>query len=148
MHRVAQYGRIAPRNGEGDGDGGEGQFQRGGEQVRRERVHLERLLQTVHCHRVLRYLRGEHVDGVLLISAHSGDPLLADLARGGARQMTRYPVGQGRRQIGMIHCPQVVGCQERLQGYRDMVDVLLRLIRREPVSSRVLPTELVIRGFA
>lgn len=220
--------------------------------------------------RVLRYVRGEHVDGVLLISAHSGDPLLADLARGvvpavacgkpggadatipyvaaedreGARQMTRYLLEQGRRRIGMIHCPQVVGGQERLQGYRDvlgrkalrrlvvdapdysyaagaaamrellgaspdmdavfaasdllaagalaelrragrrvpddvavggfddsriaretdpplttirqplervsrdMVDVLLRLIRREPVSSRVLPTELVIRGSA
>jgi DNA-binding LacI/PurR family transcriptional regulator len=220
--------------------------------------------------RVLRYVRGEHVDGVLLISAHSGDPLLAELARGvvpavacgkpggvdatipyvaaedreGARQMTRYLLEQGRRRIGMIHCPQVVGGQERLQGYRDvlgrkafrrlvvdapdysyaagaaamrellaaspdmdavfaasdllaagalaelrragrrvpddvavggfddsriaretdpplttirqplervsrdMVDVLLRLIRREPVSSRVLPTELVIRGSA
>jgi DNA-binding LacI/PurR family transcriptional regulator len=215
-------------------------------------------------------VRGEHVDGVLLISAHSGDPFLADLARGvvpavacgkpggvdaniayvaaedreGARQMTRYLVEQGRRRIGMIHCPRVVGGQERLQGYRDvvgrralkrllvdapdfsyaagatamgellaaspdidavfaasdllaagalaelrragrrvpqdvavggfddsriaretdpplttirqplervsrdMVDVLLRLIRREPVSSRVLPTELVIRESA
>jgi DNA-binding LacI/PurR family transcriptional regulator len=220
--------------------------------------------------RVLRYVRGEHVDGVLLISAHAGDPLLAELARGvvpavacgkpggvdatipyvaaedreGARQLTRYLVEQGRRRIGMIHCPQVVGGPERLEGYRDvlgrkalrrlvvdapdysyaagaaamrellaaspdmdavfaasdllaagalaelrragrrvpddvavggfddsriaretdpplttirqplervsrdMVDVLLRLIRREPVSSRVLPTELVIRGSA
>jgi DNA-binding LacI/PurR family transcriptional regulator len=220
--------------------------------------------------RVLRYVRGEHVDGVLLISAHSGDPFIADLARGvvpavacgkpggveanipyvaaedreGAQQMTRYLVEQGRRRIGMIHCPQVVGGQERLQGYRDvvgrkalkrlvvdapdysyaagatamrellaaspdidavfaasdllaagalaelrragrrvpddvavggfddsriaretdpplttirqplervsrdMVDVLLRLIRREPVSSRVLPTELVVRESA
>jgi DNA-binding LacI/PurR family transcriptional regulator len=219
--------------------------------------------------RVLRYVRGEHVDGVLLISAHSGDPFLADLARGvvpavacgrpggaaripyvaaedreGARQMTRYLAEQGRRRIGMIHCPQVVGGPERLQGYRDvlgrralrrlvvdapdysyaagaaamrqllaaspdidavfaasdllaagalaelrragrrvpgdvavggfddsriaretdpplttirqplaqvardMVDVLLRLIRREPASSRVLPTELVVRESA
>ncbi len=219
--------------------------------------------------RVLRYVRGEHVDGVLLISAHSGDPFIAGLARGvvpavacgkpggeasipyvaaedreGARQMTRYLVEQGRRRIGMIHCPQVVGGPERLEGYRDvvgrralkrlvvdapdysyaagaaamrqllaaspdidavfaasdllaagalaelrrsgrrvpqdvavggfddsriaretdpplttirqplervsrdMVDVLLRLIRREPVSSRVLPTELVVRESA
>jgi len=220
--------------------------------------------------RVLRYVRGEHVDGVLLISAHSGDSFLADLARGvvpavacgkpggagasipyvaaedreGARQMTRYLVEQGRRRIGVIYCPQLVGGQERFQGYRDvlgrrarrrlavaapdysytagvtamrellaaspdidavfatsdllaagalaelrragrrvpddvavggfddsriaretdpplttirqplervsrdMVDVLLRLIRREPASSRVLPTELVVRESA
>jgi DNA-binding LacI/PurR family transcriptional regulator len=220
--------------------------------------------------RVLRYVRGGHVDGVLLISAHAGDPFIADLARGvvpavacgrpggidatipyvaaedreGARQMTRYLVEQGRRRIGMIACPQVVGGPERVQGYRevlgrkalkrlvvdasdyshaagvtamrellavspdidavfaasdllaagalaelrrtgrrvpedvavggfddsriaretdpplttirqplervsrDMVDVLLRLIRREPASSRVLPTELVIRESA
>jgi DNA-binding LacI/PurR family transcriptional regulator len=220
--------------------------------------------------RVLRYVRGGHVDGVLLISAHSGDPLIADLARGvvpavacgkpvgigagipyvaaedreGARQMTRYLAQQGRRRIGMIGCPQIVGGPERLQGYRDvqgrkalkrlvvdaadyshaagvaamrellaaspdidavfaasdmlaagalaelrragrrvpedvavggfddsriaretdpalttirqplervsrdMVDVLLRLIRREPASSRVLPTELVVRESA
>ncbi|GAA4443434.1 LacI family DNA-binding transcriptional regulator [Phytohabitans houttuyneae] len=220
--------------------------------------------------RVLRYVRGGHVDGVLLISAHSGDPLIADLASGvvpavacgkpggpeatipyvaaedteGARQMTRHLVAQGRKRIGMIACPQVVGGPERLQGYRDvlgrratkrlvvhtsdysfaagaaamrellsespdidavfaasdllaagalaelrragrrvpddvavggfddsriaretdpplttirqplervaadMVDVLLRLIRREPASSRLLPTELVLRESA
>lgn len=94
--------------------------------------------------RVLRYVRGGHVDGVLLISAHSGDPLIAHLARGvvpavacgkpdaaipyvaaedqeGARQMTRHLVGQGRKRIGMIACTQVVGGQERLQGYRDVL---------------------------
>ncbi|MFI6760819.1 LacI family DNA-binding transcriptional regulator [Micromonospora sp. NPDC050417] len=220
--------------------------------------------------RVLRYVRSGHVDGVLLISAHSGDPLIADLARGvvpavacgkpggiganipyvaaedreGARQMTRYLMGQGRKRIGMIACPEIVGGPERLEGYRevlgrkalrrlvvdadnyshaagaaamrrllavspdidavfaasdmlaagaiaelrragrrvpddvavggfddsriaretdpalttirqplervsrDMVDVLLRLIRREPASSRVLPTELVVRESA
>jgi DNA-binding LacI/PurR family transcriptional regulator len=217
--------------------------------------------------RLLRYVRGGHVDGVLLISAHSGDPFVADLARGvvpavacgkpgglatgvpyvaaedreGAQQMTRHLVERGRNRIGMIHCPQIVGGPERLAGYRDvlgrkalkrlvidapdysydagttamrallaaspdldavfaasdllaagalaelrragrrvpddvavggfddsriaretdpslttirqpleqvgreMVDVLLRLIRREPVSSRVLPTDLVVR---
>jgi DNA-binding LacI/PurR family transcriptional regulator len=31
---------------------------------------------------------------------------------------------------------------------RDMVDVLLRLIRREPAASRILPTELVVRQSA
>jgi DNA-binding LacI/PurR family transcriptional regulator len=217
--------------------------------------------------RLLRYVRGGHVDGVLLISAHSGDPFVADLARGvvpavacgkpvgiasaipyvaaedreGAHQMTRHLVERGRRRIGMIHCPRIVGGQERYDGYREvlgrralkrlvveapdysyeagvtamrellaanpdidavfaasdllaagalaelrragrrvpddvavggfddsriaretdpalttirqplervgreMVDVLLRLIRRETVSSRVLPTELVVR---
>ncbi len=220
--------------------------------------------------RVLRYVRGGHVDGVLLISAHSGDSFVADLGSGvvpavacgkpggfaasvpyvaaedreGARQMTRYLLEQGRRRIGMIHCPQIVGGPERLHGYRDvlgrkalkrlavdapdysfdagaeamrellaaspdidavfaasdllaagalaelrragvrvpddvavggfddsriaretdpplttirqpleqvsrdMVDVLLRLIRREPVASRILPTELVVRQSA
>jgi hypothetical protein len=29
-----------------------------------------------------------------------------------------------------------------------MVDVLLRLIRREPAASRILPTELVVRQSA
>jgi DNA-binding LacI/PurR family transcriptional regulator len=218
--------------------------------------------------RVLRYVRGGHVDGVLLISAHAGDPFIDDLARGvlpavacgrpggqgipyvaaedrqGAQAMTRYLVEQGRRRIGMIACPQVVGGPERLQGYREvlgrralkrlvvdaadyshaagvaamrellaaspdidavfaasdmlaagaldelrragrrvpedvavggfddsriaretdpalttirqpleqvareMVDVLLRLVRREPASSRLLPTELVVRESA
>ncbi|GIF69160.1 LacI family transcriptional regulator [Asanoa ishikariensis] len=220
--------------------------------------------------RVLRYVRGGHVDGVLLISAHAGDPFIGDLARGvlpavacgrpaghgvsipyvaaedrqGAREMTQYLVDQGRRRIGMIACPQVVGGPERLAGYRDvlgrkalkrlvvdaddyshaagvaamrsllatspdidavfaasdmlaagaidelrragrrvpedvavggfddsriaretdpplttirqpleqvareMVDVLLRLVRREPASSRLLPTELVVRESA
>jgi DNA-binding LacI/PurR family transcriptional regulator len=162
----------------------------------------------------------------------------------GARQMTRHLAAQGRKRIGMIACPQVVGGPERLQGYRDvlgrkalkrlvvhtsdysfaagaaamrellaespdidaefaasdllaagalaelrragrrvpddvavggfddsriaretdpplttirqplervaadMVDVLLRLIRRQPASSRLLPTELVLRESA
>jgi DNA-binding LacI/PurR family transcriptional regulator len=220
--------------------------------------------------RVLRYVRGGHVDGVLLISAHSGDSFAADLGhdsvpavacgkpvgfpvnvpyvaaedREGARQMTRYLLERGRRRIGMIHCSQIVGGLERLNGYRDvlgrrtvkrlivdvpdysvdagaaamrellagspdldavfaasdllaagalaelrragrsvpgdvavggfddsriaresdpplttirqpleqvgreMVDVLLRLIRKERVSSRILPTELVVRESA
>jgi DNA-binding LacI/PurR family transcriptional regulator len=215
-------------------------------------------------------VRGGHVDGVLLISAHSGDPFMADLARGGvpavvcgkpsvrsttipyvaaddregARQMTRYLVERGHRRIAMIAGPEIVGGLERLQGYQDilgrkalkrlvvsasdysheagadamrrllaaspdldavfvasdllasgalmelrragrrvpddvavggfddsriaresdpplttirqplervsreMVDVLLRLIRREEVSSRLLPTELVVRESA
>jgi DNA-binding LacI/PurR family transcriptional regulator len=220
--------------------------------------------------RVLRYVRGGHVDGVLLISAHSGDPFITDLARGGvpavacgkpmvrdttipyvaaddregARQMARYLLGRGHRRIAMIAGPKTVGGEERLRGYhdilgrkalkrlvvsatdyshesgviamrqllaaspdidavfvasdllasgalmelrragrrvpddvavggfddsriaretdpplttirqplelvsREMVDVLLRLIRREEVSSRLLPTELIVRESA
>lgn len=97
--------------------------------------------------RILRYVRGEHVDGVLLISSHSGDPLIAELARRGvpavacgkplapgdtlpyvaaddregARQMTRYLVEQGHQRIGMISAPQIAGGQERLQGYQDVL---------------------------
>lgn len=97
--------------------------------------------------RVLRYVRGGHVDGVLLISAHAGDPFITDLARGalpavacgkplgpnatipyvaaadreGARQMTRYLVERGHRRIGMIAGPQIVGRPERLQGYQDVL---------------------------
>jgi DNA-binding LacI/PurR family transcriptional regulator len=97
--------------------------------------------------RVLRYVRGGHVDGVLLISAHSGDPFVADLGSGvvpavacgkpggfaanvpyvaaedreGARQMTRFLLDRGRRRIGMIGCPQISGGQERLQGYREVL---------------------------
>jgi DNA-binding LacI/PurR family transcriptional regulator len=97
--------------------------------------------------RILRYVRGEHVDGVLLISAHSGDPLITELARAGvpavacgkplvpgdilpyvaaddregARQMTRYLVEQGHKRIGMISAPEIAGGQERLQGYQDVL---------------------------
>jgi DNA-binding LacI/PurR family transcriptional regulator len=221
--------------------------------------------------RVLRYVRGGHVDGVLLISAHAEDPFITDLAREnvpavccgkpfvdnpampyvaaadreGARQMTRYLVERGYGRVAMIAGPQSVGGgSERLLGYQDvlgdkvedrlvvaatdysyeagvtamrrlleaspdvdavfvasdllasgalmelrrvgkrvphdiavagfddsriardsdpplttirqplervsqeMVDVLLRLIRREEVSSRLLPTELVVRESA
>lgn len=110
--------------------------------------------------RLLRYVRGGHVDGVLLISAHSGDPFVADLARGvvpavacgkpggiasaipyvaaedreGAHQMTRHLVARGRRRIGMIHCPQIVGGQERLEGYREVLGrrALKRLVVEAP----------------
>jgi DNA-binding LacI/PurR family transcriptional regulator len=110
--------------------------------------------------RLLRYVRGGHVDGVLLISAHSGDPFVADLARGvvpavacgkpggiasaipyvaaedraGAHQMTRHLVERGRRRIGMIHCPRIVGGQERYDGYREVLGrrALRRLVVEAP----------------
>ncbi|MFD0598339.1 LacI family DNA-binding transcriptional regulator [Catellatospora coxensis] len=81
--------------------------------------------------RVVRYLRGGHADGVLLLSAHSGDPLLAELEglsipavacgavlgregvipyaaaddREGARQMAQYLVDLGRKKIATITGP-------------------------------------------
>lgn len=112
-------------------------------------ISLVLMLETSDAerNRILRYVRGEHVDGVLLISTHSGDPLLTELARAGvpavacgrplvpgdvlpyvaaddregARQMTQYLVQQGHKRIGMISAPQIAGGQERLQGYQDVL---------------------------
>ncbi len=96
--------------------------------------------------RVIRYLRGGHADGVLLLSAHSGDPLLAELDglsipavacgavlgregvipyaaaddREGARQMTQYLVDQGRKKIATITGPlDTPGGLNRLEGFCD-----------------------------
>ncbi|MET7401202.1 LacI family DNA-binding transcriptional regulator [Dactylosporangium sp. NPDC005572] len=125
--------------------------------------------------RVLRYVRGGHVDGVLLISAHSGDSLIASLARGdvptvacgkpagdigipyvaaedreGARQMTRYLVEQGRKRIGMIGCPQIAGGAERLEGYRDVLGrrALRRLVVDAPNYSHAAGAEAMRRLLA
>ncbi|WP_211234935.1 LacI family DNA-binding transcriptional regulator [Glycomyces arizonensis] len=98
--------------------------------------------------RVARYLRGGHTDGALLVSAHAGDPLLEDIERagvpavacgavlgresvvpyaaaddrGGARAMTEYLVGQGRRRIGMITGPlDTPGGSLRLEGFTSVL---------------------------
>ena len=98
--------------------------------------------------RVLRYVRGGHVDGVLLISTHGGDPIMNELERSavpvvacgkplghesgipyvaaddreGARQMVRYLAGRGCRRIATITGPlDTPGGLERLEGYRDVV---------------------------
>lgn len=98
--------------------------------------------------RVARYLRGGHADGALLISAHADDPLLEHIERaeipavacgavigresvipyaaaddrGGARQMTAYLAGQGRRRIGMITGPlDTPGGSLRLAGFTDVL---------------------------
>jgi DNA-binding LacI/PurR family transcriptional regulator len=95
--------------------------------------------------RFKRYLTGQHVDGVLLISLHGVDPLprhLEDLGvptvlggapvgvdpvscvdadnRGGARQAVEHLIGLGRRRIATVTGPQDmrVGV-DRLGGYRD-----------------------------
>ncbi|WP_035700952.1 substrate-binding domain-containing protein [Glycomyces tenuis] len=98
--------------------------------------------------RVARYLRGGHADGALLISTHSGDPLLEAIERsdvpavacgavlgresvipyaaaddrGGARAMTEYLVARGRRRIGMITGPlDTPGGSLRLEGFTSVL---------------------------
>ena len=98
--------------------------------------------------RVLRFARGGHVDGVLLVSMHDGDPLAAELHgsgvpvvvcgrppddgppmtyvaaddRGGARLMTRYLLDRGRRRITTVAGPaDTAGGVERLAGFRDVL---------------------------
>jgi len=94
-----------------------------------------------------RYLTAHHVDGVLLISLHGGDPLPRHLEdsdvptvlggapvgvepvscvdadnRGGARQAVEHLIGLGRRRVATITGPQDmrVGV-DRLGGYRDVL---------------------------
>ena len=94
--------------------------------------------------RVTRYIDGGHVDGVLLISPHQGDPLSRMLVERkvpsvccgrplgmegrlsyvaaddfqGAAAMTSYLVDRGYRHIGMLAGPQdMSGGVERLAGY-------------------------------
>ncbi len=96
--------------------------------------------------RTLRYVRGGHVDGVLLISTHGGDPILSALEhsnvpavacgrpldvaipyvaaddREGARQLTRYLRDRGCERIGTIAGPQdTAGGIDRLAGFRDVL---------------------------
>lgn len=98
--------------------------------------------------RVEKYLLGGHVDGVLLLSLHGADPLLAALAtsnmptvvgarpldprvdlpyvdidnRGGSRSAVRYLVDLGRQQIATIAGPQdMAPGVDRLAGYREAV---------------------------
>ncbi|THV33636.1 LacI family DNA-binding transcriptional regulator [Glycomyces buryatensis] len=98
--------------------------------------------------RVVRYLRGGHADGALLVSTHAGDPLLQSIVssgvpavacgavlgresvipyaaaddRGGASAMTEYLVEQGRRKIGMITGPlDTPGGSLRLEGFTSVL---------------------------
>ncbi len=97
--------------------------------------------------RVARYLRGGHADGVLMVSTHSGDPLLDELSRshipavtcgqipgghgipyataddrGGAQRMTRYLVESGRKRIATITGPlDTPGGSLRLEGFCDVL---------------------------
>lgn len=98
--------------------------------------------------RIRPFLSTHHVDGVLLISSHRGNPMIehlrqADLPfvccgkplgeRGalsyvssddheGARTMVRYLLESGRRRVATITGPQdTPGGLERLQGYREVL---------------------------
>lgn len=98
--------------------------------------------------RVSRFVAAGHVDGVLLVSAHTGNPLVDELTaqdvpvvacgrplghehdisyvaaddRDGARQMVNYLRTRGYQRIGMITGPQdTPGGVDRLAGYRDVL---------------------------
>ena len=96
--------------------------------------------------RAMEYLAGGHVDGVLLVSPHSGDPLLGQLVRAGvpivacgrvlghegaissvaaddragARSAVEHLIAVGCRRIATITGPQdTAGGVDRLGGYTD-----------------------------
>ncbi|MEU9877763.1 LacI family DNA-binding transcriptional regulator [Streptomyces phaeochromogenes] len=98
--------------------------------------------------RITRYITAGHVDGVLLVSSHSGDPVAEQLReagvplvmcgkpigvgskvsyvaaddRDGARDMVRHLVSLGRRCIGVVTGPlDTPGGVERLAGYREVL---------------------------
>ncbi|WP_086664560.1 LacI family DNA-binding transcriptional regulator [Lentzea kentuckyensis] len=96
--------------------------------------------------RILPFLSAHHVDGVLLISSHRGNPMIDHLRQAnlpfvccgkplgergplsyvasddfeGARTMMRHLIESGRRRVATIAGPQdMPGGLERLQGYRE-----------------------------
>jgi DNA-binding LacI/PurR family transcriptional regulator len=98
--------------------------------------------------RITRYIAAGHVDGVLLVSSHSGDPVAARLVRAGipvvacgkppgmpsglahvtaddrdgARRMVSHLLSLGRRRIGTVTGPlDTPGGVERLAGYREVL---------------------------
>ncbi|WP_031039618.1 LacI family DNA-binding transcriptional regulator [Streptomyces sp. NRRL F-5650] len=100
--------------------------------------------------RITRYITAGHVDGVLLVSSHSGDPVAAELReagvplvacgkpvgqgpaakvsyvaaddRDGARDMVRHLLSLGRRRVATVTGPlDTPGGVERLAGYREVL---------------------------
>ncbi|MCC3650512.1 LacI family transcriptional regulator [Streptomyces sp. WAC 00631] len=96
--------------------------------------------------RISRYITAGHVDGVLLVSSHSGNPMAERLVkaripvvacgkplgqgariayvaaddRDGAREMVRHLAASGRRRIATVTGPpDTPGGVERLAGYRE-----------------------------
>jgi DNA-binding LacI/PurR family transcriptional regulator len=112
--------------------------------------------------RTSRFIAAGHVDGVLLVSSHTGNPLIHDLHdsgvpvvacgkplghedrvayaaaddRSGARQMVEHLRSRGRRRIATITGPpDTPGGVERLAGYLDVLgDVPADLIARGDYS--------------
>ena len=109
--------------------------------------------------RIVRYLQSDHVDGVLLVSSHSGDAVTSELQRagvpivacgkplgyedtivyvaaddrGGARAMTEYLVQLGRKCVATITGPlDTPGGLERLEGFYDVVG---RRVKKELVAN-------------
>jgi DNA-binding LacI/PurR family transcriptional regulator len=111
------------------------------------------------------YLMGGHVDGVMMVSGHGGDPLPGRLEAGGvpmvlcgvpvgldpvayvdcdnrsgARQAVEYLADKGSSRIGCITGPQDMSVGvDRLNGYRDGLRG-----RRLPVEERLV---VVANGF-
>lgn len=108
--------------------------------------------------RVVRYVGGGHVDGVMLLSAQAGDSLLADLERsrvpvvacgrppagrtipyvaaddrGGARLATRHLVERGATRIATVTGP--LDSPGGLQRFEGWCDVLGRRSRRDRVAT-------------
>ncbi|MGW7088206.1 substrate-binding domain-containing protein [Streptomyces sp. BA2] len=98
--------------------------------------------------RIMRYITAGHVDGVLLVSSHSGDPVADELReagvplvacgkpigqaskvsyvaaddRDGARDMVRHLLSLGRRRVGTVTGPlDTPGGVDRLAGYREIL---------------------------
>ncbi|MBP2419200.1 LacI family DNA-binding transcriptional regulator [Microbacterium imperiale] len=113
---------------------------------------------------VERYVRAGHVDGVLLISSHESNPLLASLIAAGvptvctgvplgdrahvptvsvdeqesARAMTRHLLAQGHRRIAVITGPNdTPGGRYRLEGFRAEMGELFdpELVEQDVYSS-------------
>jgi DNA-binding LacI/PurR family transcriptional regulator len=98
--------------------------------------------------RIMRYITAGHVDGVLLVSSHSGDPVAEELReagvplvacgkpiglgskvsyvaaddRDGARDMVRHLLSLGRHRVGVVTGPlDTPGGVERLAGYKEVL---------------------------
>ncbi|MGW7272616.1 LacI family DNA-binding transcriptional regulator [Streptomyces sp. NPDC054864] len=98
--------------------------------------------------RIMRYITAGHVDGVLLVSSHSGDPVTDELReagvplvacgkpigqaskvsyvaaddRDGARDMVRHLLSLGRHRVGTVTGPlDTPGGVDRLAGYREIL---------------------------
>ncbi|WP_061335641.1 LacI family DNA-binding transcriptional regulator, partial [Streptomyces scabiei] len=98
--------------------------------------------------RITRYITAGHVDGVLLVSSHSGNPVAQELReagiplvqcgkpmapgskvsyvaaddRDGARDMVRHLLSLGRRRVGVVTGPlDTPGGVDRLAGYKEVL---------------------------